>query len=155
MVLPRPRYRRYRHGRRNHHSAQSRIGGQDFRIFKWPEDLSEVVFEVKEEGTGYGCKADGYGHLKSEGDPGDYGNGRVFVLSKEDVLLAQEGPLVIMTEGDFKEVCQEMAEDGFNRGYQCGVELIRMVAETHDEQKNFLLYIAELMEVCAKKGADE
>jgi len=124
---------------------------QDFRVFKWPEDLSDIVFDVNEEGTGYGCKADGYGHLRSQGDPGSYGNGRVFVPSKEDVLLAQEGPLVILTEGDFKKVCREVTEESFNRGFQCGVDLIRMIAGTHDEQKDFLLYIAELMEVCAKK----
>lgn len=69
---------------------------QDFHFGKWPsccppgseyEDEEyryeakdpDMVFDVKREGNGWVCKADGYGRLRARGEKGEYGNGCILV----------------------------------------------------------------------------
>ena len=77
---------------------------QDFAVFHWPQCKpprteyqgqeyqhlakdSDMAFEVTWNGSFWNCRADGYGHLKSRGHPGDYGNGSIFVHAFDGVAL--------------------------------------------------------------------
>ena len=79
---------------------------QDHRFVKWPaccppkkeyEGVEyqheatnpEMLFEVVWRGSYWECKADGYGHLRSAGDSGEYGNGSILVGKYEDVELVE------------------------------------------------------------------
>ena len=75
---------------------------QDRRFGKWPEccppqseyEGEEYQYRAKDpdmefdgewDGTRWDCKADGYGHMKLHGDPGEYGNGSIFALGLDSV----------------------------------------------------------------------
>ena len=62
---------------------------QDHGFAIWPIKGADVetVFEVEWRGNYWECKADGYGHLRSRGDTGEYGNGSIFVRPELGVTL--------------------------------------------------------------------
>lgn len=79
---------------------------QDHRFMRWPQCLppkkeyegQEYRYEAKDpdmefEGTWNGrywdCKADGYGHLRHKGDPGEYGNGSILVDGLDSVEIVE------------------------------------------------------------------
>ena len=47
----------------------------------------DMLFDVEWDGRCWVCKADGYGHLKSQGDPGEYGSGSIYVKAFDGVEL--------------------------------------------------------------------
>lgn len=46
-----------------------------------------MVFSVEWNGRFWKCKADGYGHIKSRGDIGEYGNGSILVSGFNNVEI--------------------------------------------------------------------
>ncbi len=54
-----------------------------------------MLFEARWNGRYWECKADGYGHLRSNKDPGDYGNGSILVhgFSNVDIIEVLSGEL--------------------------------------------------------------
>jgi hypothetical protein len=79
---------------------------QDFGWGKWPDAACcplawkdrrpdpDMVFDVEWNGGGekgsWHCKADGFGHLKLEGDKGEYGSGSIFVYGFDNVEIEDE-----------------------------------------------------------------
>jgi len=47
----------------------------------------DMIFDAEWNGRYWDCKADGYGYLRSNGEPGEYGNGSIFVHAFEGVIL--------------------------------------------------------------------
>ena len=45
----------------------------------------DMLFDVEWDGRCWVCKADGYGHLRSQGDSGEYGSGSIFVKAFDGV----------------------------------------------------------------------
>ena len=77
---------------------------QDHHFGKWPnccppnseyegEEYQYVAknpdmeFDGEWNGRYWDCKSDGYGHLKSRGDTGAYGNGSIFVIGLDSVEI--------------------------------------------------------------------
>jgi len=82
---------------------------QDFSFGKWPQckpphseyegeeyqyktKNPDRIFEIEDKGTYFACRAAGYGHLKLNGDRGEYGNGRICVYEKDGIEILQELP---------------------------------------------------------------
>jgi len=78
---------------------------QDHHYGKWPSCLPPgspcryeaddpyMVFDIEWRDTGPGyweCKADGFGHMKSKGDSGSYGNGSIFVSGRVNVVVVEQ-----------------------------------------------------------------
>lgn len=80
------------------------IISQDHRFLRWPACLPsrleyhqkeykyeatnpDMLFVVEWNSYHWECIADGYGHLRSSGQNGDYGNGSILISKYEDVTL--------------------------------------------------------------------
>lgn len=55
--------------------------------YKYEAKDPDMVFEVEWTGNHWDCKADGYGMLRVRGEAGEYGNGSIFVSSRDGVEL--------------------------------------------------------------------
>jgi len=81
---------------------------QDFHFGKWPQccpprseykdeeyqyltKRPDMIFDVEWNGRYWDCKADGYGHLRANGEIGEYGNGSIFVFAFDGVELIPKG----------------------------------------------------------------
>ena len=67
---------------------------QDRYFYRWPHigqrvENPEMLFAGEWNGKFWICKADGYGHLKSAGDPGKYGSGSIFVSGYDSVEIVK------------------------------------------------------------------
>ena len=120
---------------------------QDFRVFGWPTELSEIVFDVEETDNRFRCVAKGYG------ERGDYGNGAVFVRCKEDIEEVKDGKSykssevpILITPEELKELSRKVANMGFDEGLRAGVEMVRVTAVLHPDKAEFLMDLAAKME---------
>lgn len=62
---------------------------QDFQSRTWPQitENPDIEFTAEWNGRYWDCRADGYGHLTSRGDTGDYGNGSILVHGYDNVEI--------------------------------------------------------------------
>ena len=54
-------------------------------VYEYQARNPDMLFEVEWTGGHWDCRADGYGHLSSNGDTGEYGNGSIFVKDRDGV----------------------------------------------------------------------
>ena len=120
---------------------------QDFKVFGWPIELSEIVFDVEETDNRFRCVAKGYG------ERGYYGNGAVFVRRKEDIEEVKDGKSykssevpILITPEELKELSRKVANMGFDEGLRAGVEMVRVTAVLHPDKAEFLMDLAAKME---------
>ena len=59
----------------------------EYKNDKWKRKTKfpNALFTAIKKNGYWDCKRDGYGHLKSRGDLGEYGNGSIFVYNKDGV----------------------------------------------------------------------
>lgn len=116
----------------------------DFRVFSWPEELAGVVFDAEEASGGrLICRADGYGHLKSKGDPGEYGNGSIFLPNRMD-FIKQSNPVTVTGE-ELKRLSKDLTLMGFDEGFETAVRMVEIAAEVCPSQREFLMELAGKM----------
>jgi hypothetical protein len=65
---------------------------QDRSFYRWPHigervENPEMLFTGEWNEKFWTCKADGYGHLKIDGDLGEYGSGSIFISSYDSVEI--------------------------------------------------------------------
>lgn len=121
---------------------------QDFKVFGWPIELSEIVFDVEETDNRFRCIAKGYG------ERGDYGNGAVFVRRKEDIEEVDEDgesskPVeerILISPDELKDLSRQVANMGFDEGLRAGVEMVRVTAVLNPDKAEFLMDLAAKME---------
>ena len=121
---------------------------QDFKVFGWPIELSEIVFDVEETDNRFRCVAKGYG------ERGYYGNGAVFVRRKEDIeevyeegkACKSDGVPILIAPEELKELSRKVANMGFDEGLKAGVEMVRVTAVLHPDKAEFLMDLAAKME---------
>jgi len=69
---------------------------QDRATGRWPatragEDIDpDMEFDAEWSGRWWDCKANGFGRLRSRGETGGYGNGSIFVHSRDGVTVVDE-----------------------------------------------------------------
>jgi hypothetical protein len=69
---------------------------QDRGIGRWPATSAgeatdpDMVFDAEWSGRWWDCRADGFGRLRSRGETGGYGNGSIFVHSRDGVTVVDE-----------------------------------------------------------------
>ncbi len=121
---------------------------QDFKVFGWPIELSEIVFDVEETDNRLMCVADGYGKREN------YGSGAVFVRCKEDIEEVDDGgksskPVeerILISHDELKDLSRQLANMGFHEGLKAGVEMVRVTAVLHPDKAEFLMDLAAKME---------
>jgi hypothetical protein len=69
---------------------------QDRSIGRWPATASgakidpDMEFDAEWTGRWWDCRADGYGRRSWKGEAGGYGNGSIFVYSRDGVTIVDE-----------------------------------------------------------------
>lgn len=72
--------------------------GQDHAFGRWPysrggEDIDpDMVFDAKWDGRCWECRADGHGRKTWLGEPGEYGNGCIYVTKFDGVTMLDDAP---------------------------------------------------------------
>jgi len=64
----------------------SEYEGEEYKHEAKDPDM-EFIGRWCSSGEFWDCKADGYGHMKSSGDPGEYGNGSISVSKFDSVEI--------------------------------------------------------------------